>query len=411
MMNRPSGLAASLLLAFALFSTAARAQTVTSVVVGRSNDNVQTSAGLPVIDPTPTSPTYGGPFGFEITVEGSGISGIAAPTATIPASSGILGPFPACGGLFYPGFHNGGVLGYSAGEAAWNYGAPNFNNFGGTNGGQRNCLFANGTYTVTVLGVPVSLTLGVPASFVPAPHFTLSGGSWSGGKYVIDVNDPLTITSNAFPGFNQNAGGAIVFGMQGPGGLLADETRFYSDDTGAPNTISYSVPAGTLTSGDDYSVHGMFAAVLSKSAGLPGLPDSLNLAYFGVSTNLTVSAIGVLADTTPPVITSLSTSPANLWPANHKMVAVTVTATAEDAGGPVTTRILAVTSNEPDNGQGDGNTADDIVITGPMTVNLRAERSGNGNGRVYAITVEAEDAAGNTSTGVVNVTVARSQGK
>jgi hypothetical protein len=72
---------------------------------------------------------------------------------------------------------------------------------------------------------------------------------------------------------------------------------------------------------------------------------------------------------------------------------------------------LSVTSSEPDNGQGDGDTANDIVITGPMSVNLRAERSGKGNGRVYAITVEAEDAAGNTSTAVVNVTVAKSQGK
>lgn len=259
--------------------------------------------------------------------------------------------------------------------------------------------------------MPVSLTLGPPASFIPAPHFTLSGGSWSGGKYVIDVNDTLTITSNAFTGFNENADGAIVFGIEGPGGLLADDARFYSDDISATNTISHTVPAGTLTSGDDYHVHGMFAAVFSKSAGLPGLPDSLNLGFFSVSTNLTVSAVGVLADTTPPVIASLSTAPASLWPPNHKMVPVTVIANATDDTGPVITRILSVTSNEPDNGLGDGDTANDIVISGPMTLKLRAERSGQGDGRIYAITVEAEDAAGNTSTAVVNVTVPKSKGK
>jgi hypothetical protein len=93
------------------------------------------------------------------------------------------------------------------------------------------------------------------------------------------------------------------------------------------------------------------------------------------------------------------------------MVPVTVTADATDDRGAVTTRILSVTSSEPDNGLGDGDTASDIVITGPMSVNLRAERSGQGNGRVYAITVEAEDGAGNTSTAVVYVTVAKSQGK
>lgn len=60
------------------------------------------------------------------------------------------------------------------------------------------------------------------------------------------------------------------------------------------------------------------------------------------------------------------------------MVAVSVSATSTDNVGPVTTRILSVTSNEPDNGQGDGDTANDNAITGPMTVNLRAERPGKG---------------------------------
>jgi predicted extracellular nuclease len=117
-------------------------------------------------------------------------------------------------------------------------------------------------------------------------------------------------------------------------------------------------------------------------------------------------------DTTAPVITSLTASPASLWPANHKMVAVTVSATfTEAASAPVALRILSVTSSEPDNGLGDGDTPGDIVITGAMTVNLRAERAGNGNGRTYTITVEARDAAGNASTGAVTVFVPKSQGK
>ena len=399
---------ATLLLASALCSTAA-AQTVTSVRVGRSNENVQTSAAPPVINPAPTTPTYGGPYGFEVSVLGTGLSGITAPTFTAPAGAGIMhpGPGPVCGGFFSPLYYNGGVMGYNASEEAWNMGAPQFNNYGTTNPGQRGCLFTNGTYTVTVQGVPVSLVLGPTASFVPAPHFTLSGGTWSGGKYEVDVNETLTIASNAFPGFAQNADGAIRLGVEGPGGVLVDDLSLYSDNPSAPNSISYTIPPGTLTSGDDYGVYGMFAGIVSKSMGLPGLPDSLNLGYFSVSTTLTVSAVGVLADTTPPVIASVTTSTASLWPANHKMVTVTVTASTTDDRGPVTTRILSVTSNEPDNGLGDGDTSNDSVITGPMSVNLRAERSGNGNGRIYAITVQAEDGSGNTSTAVVNVTVAK----
>ena len=48
--------------------------------------------------------------------------------------------------------------------------------------------------------------------------------------------------------------------------------------------------------------------------------------------------------------------------------------------------LVSVTSNEPDNGLGDGDTANDIVIVDDLTVKLRAERSGTGNGRIYTLT-------------------------
>ena len=68
-----------------------------------------------------------------------------------------------------------------------------------------------------------------------------------------------------------------------------------------------------------------------------------------------------------------------------------------------------MTSSEPDNGLGDGDTANDIAITGAMTLNLRAERSGTGNGRTYTITVEAKDAAGNTTLRTTTVSVPKNQ--
>ena len=74
--------------------------------------------------------------------------------------------------------------------------------------------------------------------------------------------------------------------------------------------------------------------------------------------------------------------------------------------------ITQVTSDEPDdaNGSGDGNTADDIVIgnTGQW-VDLRAEREGRGNGRVYTIQVSAADASGNTGTATFEVQVPHDQ--
>jgi len=70
-----------------------------------------------------------------------------------------------------------------------------------------------------------------------------------------------------------------------------------------------------------------------------------------------------------------------------------------------TTRIISVTSNEPENGSGDGDTAPDWEITSALTLNLRAERTGGGSGRVYTITVESSDRDGNASMRTVDVTV------
>jgi HYR domain-containing protein len=113
-----------------------------------------------------------------------------------------------------------------------------------------------------------------------------------------------------------------------------------------------------------------------------------------------------VADTTPPAVTSIVATPSNLWPPNHKMVAVSVAVTAQDAvdAAPVS-KIVTVTSNQPINGSGDGNTAPDWEITGPLTLNLRAERA-DGADRLYTIEVVTTDFSGNSTTSTVVVSVA-----
>jgi hypothetical protein len=117
----------------------------------------------------------------------------------------------------------------------------------------------------------------------------------------------------------------------------------------------------------------------------------------------------------PTITTSVQTM--TLWPPNHKYKSVKVTdliASAVDncdAGvGLSSVRIAMVTSDEPDNSGGDGNTANDIVIASDCkSVQLRSERSGNGNGRVYTITFKVTDASGNVGTATAAVTVPKSQ--
>ncbi len=97
-----------------------------------------------------------------------------------------------------------------------------------------------------------------------------------------------------------------------------------------------------------------------------------------------------------------------LWPPNHKYVTVSASVLASDNSG-VTPEVtlVSVTSNEPDNGVGDGNTINDIVILDDYTFLLRAERSEYGSGRIYTITYLLTDGCGNTSlaTAVVFVPV------
>jgi hypothetical protein len=118
-----------------------------------------------------------------------------------------------------------------------------------------------------------------------------------------------------------------------------------------------------------------------------------------------------VVDTRPPTIRSVAASPNVLWPPNHRLVPVVVSVLASDTGGAAACRIVAVHSNEPVNGSGDDDTAPDWTITGDLTLLLRAERSGHGDGRVYTITVRCEDASGNAASATATVNVPHDRGR
>lgn len=139
-------------------------------------------------------------------------------------------------------------------------------------------------------------------------------------------------------------------------------------------------------------------------------------------------------DTQAPTVT-LSASPGNLWPPNHKYHEITVSAAVADActapselNGSVAAFVV---SNEPDESpnRGDGNTTGDIRVTRPggsvlLSSNsspqvqyrpgdgleVRAERLGNAAPRHYTITLTATDSGGRTTTSTTVVTVDHDQG-
>ena len=113
----------------------------------------------------------------------------------------------------------------------------------------------------------------------------------------------------------------------------------------------------------------------------------------------------------PPVINSAAASPSMLWPPNHKWVDVRIVLDVEsECDESPDCEIIDVTSNEPANGLGDGDTSPDWMITGDNVLKLRAERSGTGSGRVYTVMVRCTDDFGNAVDTTVEVTVPHDRG-
>jgi len=115
----------------------------------------------------------------------------------------------------------------------------------------------------------------------------------------------------------------------------------------------------------------------------------------------------VVQDTTPPEV-SLSISIDSLWPPNHEMVDVGLNFEVSDICDPEPVVSIKVTSDEPTTtapGAGGPEHAPDAEITDDGRVLLRAERSGEADGRVYVITVTATDSSGNIAYSSASVKV------
>lgn len=153
----------------------------------------------------------------------------------------------------------------------------------------------------------------------------------------------------------------------------------------------------------------------------------------GVST---CDVIVTVQDTTPPEVAA-TTDIAMLWPPNHKMRNVKLFIIGTDVvTDTADIEVLSATirSDEPDNGDADGNTTGDVGgqdgftspvdVTGQLTfdpgagdngawvvtVQLRSERQGTGDGRSYIVDVVARDTSGIEGTTSCVVVVPHDRG-
>lgn len=101
-----------------------------------------------------------------------------------------------------------------------------------------------------------------------------------------------------------------------------------------------------------------------------------------------------------------------VWPPNGNFASVNldlVAGVTDPDGDSVVLSITGITQDEPVSGPGSGNTRPDAGGVGSAIAQVRSERDGNGNGRVYAIQYLATDSKGATCAGSFNIGVPHAQ--
>jgi uncharacterized repeat protein (TIGR01451 family) len=187
--------------------------------------------------------------------------------------------------------------------------------------------------------------------------------------------------------------------------------------TGAgATTCDTTVDPGTATASDNCGPVTITRSPSGNTFGV-GTTTITWTAKDGANNVTTATQTITVIDNTPPVITLNGQTP-SMWPPNHKYQTFTVgnfvSSVFDNCGGVSVGDVVItnVTSDETENGNGDGNTLNDIVIAADCkSVQLRSERDGGGDGRVYTITFRLTDTHGNSTTATANVVVAHNPGQ
>jgi CSLREA domain-containing protein len=116
-----------------------------------------------------------------------------------------------------------------------------------------------------------------------------------------------------------------------------------------------------------------------------------------------------VVDTTSPTVNG-SVAESSLWPPDHDLINVGLSASATDACDAGLAITVSVFGDEDDEeATGDGNHSPDAKDIASGTLRLRSERKGNADGRVYLIVINANDDASNVGVACRTVVVPKSQ--
>jgi len=289
--------------------------------------------------------------------------------------------------------------------------------------------------------------------------FTVDGTNGGHGLQVGEVADLLIRDYGVYNALNLDGGGSTTMAMQDPVTHLrrivnapsdnpprAEASNFavYSDGidpvttatvsplpnaNGWNNTsVTVNLDATDLASGIldtpvgwvDKLEYSLTGAQSTPAQSVPGHSASFGVSSSGVTTvgyfatdaagnDETSKSLAVRIDGVAPTINGMPASDCTLWPLSHKLQAVAVVS-AEDLVSGVASLDVAAESSEASDGPDK-----DIVVTsngaGGFVVELRAERHGDGSGRVYTVTTTAKDKADNVRTMTTQCIVPHDKGK
>jgi hypothetical protein len=302
----------------------------------------------------------------------------------------------------------------------------------------------SGAFSEDTVSVNIVDTLSPTVMAPPNVSVSTGPGATSCGAFISDATlgtatasdgcaGPLTPTRSGVPAGNNFPVGQTIVKYTADDGhghvTEALQTVTVTDNTppalsvppnqtvNAPaNSCSAIVNPGTATATDNCStvtVTGTRSDSQPLNAPYPvGVTTITWKAVDGSNNTTTGTQTITVKDATAPVIT-LTSGTITLSPPNHQYQTFTIASLVAsvtdmcDASVDINDVVISqVTSDEAENGNGDGNTLNDMVITPDCkSVQLRREREGGGNGRVYKITLKVKDSSGNVATVVRQIFV------
>lgn len=240
-------------------------------------------------------------------------------------------------------------------------------------------------------------------------------GLGSGASFPVGITTESYTITDALGNTSSCSFTVTVVDLQSPEITCPDDIETKNDEGQCGAVVEYKLPEAT----DNCTI-----AKLEMTKGLGSgamFPVGTTIETYTATDeagNTSSCSISItVVDKELPIIT-LSKDKTSKWPPNHKHFEVKIedyikSVTDNCPGISIDDIIIdEVSSDEEMNGSGDGNTEDDIMISDDCkTVHLLAERSGNGNGRVYTINLAVEDAHGNIGISEIKAEISHDQGK